>query len=172
MLPTSRNSTGLSVEKIHPGVKPELLVPMRVTMFWRAVSVAEPDQCWEWQGYRDDAGYGLFQWEGRMRPAHELALTFTTGEVRAPSFDTCHSCHNPPCCNPNHLRFDTRQGNVDDCVAAGRNYKPRKLTDEQVAAIRQRIENGARQQDLAKQYGVCEATITDIKLKRRAYSNR
>ena len=154
-----------TVKKIHPGVAAELVIPMRVTMFWRLVAVGNPDECWPWQGYRDEHGYGWFQYGGPMRPAHELALSFTTGEERLPGLETCHACHNPPCCNPNHLRFDTRQGNVDDAVAAGRHYRPslRKLTDEQITTIRQRLAGGARQQDLADQYGVGNPTISNIK---------
>lgn len=157
------------VEKVHPGVSAELVIPMRVTMFWRLVAVGNPDECWPWQGYQDGDGYGRFQYGGRMRPAHELALSFTTGEERLPDLETCHACHNPQCCNPNHLRFDTHQGNVDDTVAAGRHLKPsiRKLTDEQVELIRNRLAAGARQQDLADQYGVTNSTISMIKTGKR-----
>ncbi len=76
----------------------------RITEFWMNVSIADDEvECWPWTGYKED-GYGRFFWDGRMVGAHELALTFTTGEVRAPGLDTCHRCNNPICCNPHHLR--------------------------------------------------------------------
>jgi hypothetical protein len=138
------------------------VIAARVTEFWRNVQTGRPDECWPWTGYAEE-GYGLFFFEGRMRPAHELALTFTTGEVRLAELDTCHGCHNPPCCNPQHLRFDTRQSNVNDTVAAGRNHHPTpKITDDQVRLIRERRAAGAAQQDLAQQYGVSDAYISTI----------
>ena len=82
--------------------------------------------------------------------------------------DTCHSCNNPICCNPRHLRFDTRQGNVDDMMAAGRNVSPPvKLSEGDIQTIRERIAAGAKQQDLADQYGVSNSLISMIKTGKR-----
>ncbi|MDN5931328.1 MAG: hypothetical protein L0I24_09745 [Pseudonocardia sp.] len=119
-----------------------------------------PDECWPWTGYSED-GYGRFLLDGRMIGAHELAVSFTTGERRLPELETCHSCNNPPCCNPAHLRFDTRQGNVDDMVRSGRNHKfPRRLDDATVRLIRERRAAGACQDDLAARYGVSASYIS------------
>jgi hypothetical protein len=133
----------------------------RITEFWRNVAVGNDDgDCWPWLGYEED-GYGRFFWDGRMVGAHELALTFTTGERRAPGLDTCHSCNNPICCNPHHLRFDTRAGNVADMVAAGR-ARPGRLTDEQIVTIRLRYQHGATQIVLAHDYQVTNGLISQI----------
>lgn len=127
-----------------------------VTRFWRSVDSRNGnDKCWPWLGYKDGDGYGLFYYRGRMRPAHELALTFTTGEVRLRNLDTCHSCDNPPCVNPAHLRFDTRLSNVRDMVERGRAaINPQKLTAEMVRELRERHAAGAMQKTLASQYGI------------------
>lgn len=136
---------------------------VRVTEFWGNVMDGRSTECWPWLGYTDDDGYGQFYFDGRMRPAHELAVTFTTGETRAPQLDTCHSCNNPPCCNPTHLRFDTRASNAADAVRAGTlRGRTGKLNPEQVAVIRTRLAHGARQQDLADQFGVSNSLISMI----------
>jgi hypothetical protein len=141
----------------------ETQLAVRVTLFWVSVDQAGPDECWPWVGYSDADGYGQFFFEGRMRPAHELALTFTTGERRGTGLDTCHSCNNPPCCNPAHLRFDTRASNVADSISAGTHKAgPGKLTPDVVRIIRERRANGARQQDLADQYGVTNGMVSQI----------
>lgn len=133
----------------------------RITEFWMNVAISDDSSaCWPWTGYVED-GYGRFFWEGRMVGAHELALTFTTGEVRAPGLDTCHGCNNPICCNPTHLRFDTRAGNVADMVAAGRT-RPGRFSDEQISTIRTRYAHGARQQTLARDYRVTNGLISQI----------
>ena len=102
-----------------------------------------------------------------MRFAHELALTFATGEVRADWLETCHSCDNPPCCNPAHLRFDSRQGNVDDMVSRDRHARGErnghaKLTADDVAVMRARAANGATGKALSRDYGVSQGLVNGI----------
>lgn len=133
----------------------------KVTEFWSRVDQRESDGCWPWTGYRED-GYGRFFIGGRMRWAHELAVTFSTGETKGDGLDTCHSCDNPPCCNPAHLRFDTRLSNVRDMDSRGRRRVVSKLSPEMVRVIRERRESGARQKDLAAQYGVTDGLISQI----------
>lgn len=138
-------------------------VEMRVTEYWMSVDRRGPDDCWLWTAYINEDGYGEFFFGGKMVGAHELAVTFSTGETRLPELDTCHSCGNPPCCNPAHLRFDTRQRNVDDMVRMGRNYRPpRMLSDDDIVMIRRRRAAGANQQDLAELYGVSSSFISMI----------
>lgn len=142
-------------------------VVTRVTEFWANVNRGREWDCWPWTGYQED-GYGRFFWEGRMFGAHELALTFTTGERRTPGLDTCHSCNKPICCNPNHLRFDTRASNVADMVAAGtvRNGSTR-LDAARVELIRERYSRGASQHRLALDFEVSEPMISAIVRGRR-----
>ena len=103
-----------------------------------------------------------------MRGAHELAVTFTAGEVKDPGLDTCHSCDNPPCCNPRHLRFGTRLENVADRIKRGRvragsAHPFAKLTEAAAVEIRVRRANGAMQEgSLAADCGVSEAYISTI----------
>lgn len=142
---------------------PEYKIAVQVSRFWRLVNVVSPESCWLWKGDTDRDSYGVFLWGGKVRPAHELALSFTTGEKRHPDLETRHSCDTPPCCNPNHLQFGTRQENVNDMLERGRGATPgRKLTDDQVVTIRERRSMGARQKDLAEQFGVTDGQISMI----------
>jgi len=150
------------VTRVHAHAHTDLIDAVAVTRFWRNVSPAADDECWIWHGDLSKDGYGTFFYRDRMRPAHELALSFTTGEQRSDGLDTCHSCDNPPCCNPSHLRFDTRQSNVDDMIRRGRQARSGKLTDRDVVTIRERRNAGARQKDLAEQFGVTDGTISMI----------
>lgn len=102
-----------------------------------------------------------------MVGAHELALTFTTGETRMYGLDTCHSCDNPICCNPDHLRFDTRQSNVDDATGRSRHAHgdtngASKLTEDDVVLIKSRITAGATQKQMAEEFRVAPSTISMI----------
>ena len=91
-----------------------------VTRFWSLVEVRDGDMCWPWQGDRDTGGYGVFMYHGKKHGAHQLALSFATGEKRG-TLDTCHSCDNPSCCNPAHLKAGTQVENIADRSAKGRN---------------------------------------------------
>jgi hypothetical protein len=147
------------MEQVRPS---SAALAAKVTEFWQHVEKHSQDQCWPWEGYSED-GYGRYFFEGQMRGAHELALTFTTGERKAPDLDTCHSCNNPICCNPHHLRFDTRQSNVDDMVRAGRAASPSaRLNRGQVKTIRERYASGARQSTLADEYAVTISLVSQI----------
>lgn len=146
---------------------PSLAEAVTVTRFWSLVEAPDGDACWPWQGDTDRAGYGVFYYGGRVRRAHELALSFTTGEARGEGMDTCHSCDTPGCVNPVHLRFDTRAANVADMDARGRRVSASKITAEDVRTIRERRANGARQIDLAEDYGLTASQISMIVRGRR-----
>jgi len=144
------------------------IIATKVTEFWSNVEIKSPDECWPWNGYTED-GYGKFYFDGAMRGAHELAVTFTTGERRDPSLDTCHSCDNPPCCNPSHLRFDTRLSNVTEMHARGRGVvgsmsAATPLTESDVLQIRIRRAAGAQHKTLADDFGVSVPCISAIVL--------
>lgn len=68
-----------------------------------------------------------------------------------------HSCDNPKCVNPAHLRWGTRQENIDDMVSRGRHRQsvPRKLNDAQVAAIR----GGMNWRQACNEFGISRATF-------------
>ncbi len=135
---------------------------VRVSAFWLNVSRLGDDECWPWTGSMDNDGYGIFFFGGGLVGAHELAVTFTTGEVRLPELDTCHRCGNRICCNPGHLRFDTRLSNVADTIRMGRNHRAVRIADETVNLIRRRRQAGAAQEDLAVQYGLSSAYVSLI----------
>jgi hypothetical protein len=138
------------------------------TRFWLQVNRRTPTECWLWGGsIHDDSGYGYANWLGRRYQAHDLALMLATGTQRLPGQHTCHSCHNPPCCNPRHLRYDSPASNVADTVAAGRNVRGTKnpaarFTDEQVETIRQRRAAGASVRLLAAEYQTSAGAISRI----------
>ena len=78
-----------------------------------------PDGCWEWNGYRSSDGYGQFTLFGKAWRAHRASHVLFTGEIPDGYF-VLHSCDNPPCVNPAHLRAGTAKENAQDMVARGR----------------------------------------------------
>jgi hypothetical protein len=89
-----------------------------VSWFWSRLD-RSAGSCWTWPGARTKAGYGLLSWEKRKTYAHRLALVLSTGEAPE-GMHVLHSCDNPPCCNPAHLRWGTQRDNARDSVERGR----------------------------------------------------
>lgn len=85
--------------------------------FWRSVDKsASLDSCWPWTRYRMANGYGRH----RTGYTHRYALELTLGRPLAEGMEACHSCDNPPCCNPAHLFEGTRLDNERDKTVKGR----------------------------------------------------
>src|SRR3990167_6510962 len=69
------------------------------------------DDCWEWQGAQNGAGYGQ-AWDGsRNRAAHRVMYEQLVGPVPI-GFELDHLCRNKACCNPKHLEVVTHQENI------------------------------------------------------------
>jgi hypothetical protein len=144
--------------------------------FWSRVAVAGPDDCWEWQGFRNETGYGRISnsrrrdgWPRSIR-AHRMAYALHNGE-RPGEHHVLHSCDNPACCNPAHLRLGTPADNGKDKAERGRANPPRgsqhthaRLTEEQVREIRARFRPGkyGDSSRAAREFGVNKTTIAGI----------
>lgn len=122
--------------------------------------------CKEWSACRFKQGYGVVRVDGKNVKTHRISLENSLGRPLKEGMYALHSCNNPPCCNPDHLREGTNQENVDDKLRADR--QPRgetngkaKLTLEQVNEIRQNID-GLSQYQLADRYGVRRPCIAKI----------
>jgi hypothetical protein len=91
--------------------------------FWGRIAIAGPDECWEWQGARLlSGGYGVTSWGGKFTRAHRIALSLSDGIWDDPRH-VCHTCDNPPCCNPAHLWRGTDAENAIDRNLKGRTYR-------------------------------------------------
>ena len=81
-----------------------------------------PDACWPYLDFRDSNGYGSFKLDGAGKRAHRIAWAITSGPIPDGMF-VCHSCDNPPCCNPTHLWLGTSAENTRDRHQKGRDAK-------------------------------------------------
>lgn len=87
--------------------------------FWARVD--RSGACWPWMGARQSRGYGE-TWNGRVMLAHRVAFELTNGPI-PDDLHICHTCDNPPCCNPSHLFAGTRSDNMQDMLSKGRGIK-------------------------------------------------
>lgn len=136
--------------------------------FWSKVAKGAPNECWEWLGARrGHAGmqYGCIKAGPWSEGAHRVSYALAHGVSLDALDHVIHTCDNPGCVNPAHLRAGTRQDNVDDMVSKrrhpfGERAGRAKLTSEDVNAIRA---SAARGVDLANKYGVTPDQISRIR---------
>ena len=77
--------------------------------------------CWEWQGGHNGNGYGKFKLEGKTQLSHRVAYSHYFGVIPKNKVIK-HSCHNPSCCNPDHLKLGTQKENMIEKSQAGRHH--------------------------------------------------
>jgi len=139
--------------------------------FWAKVDIS--GDCWLWKAWRKPSGYGQFRFNGINMHAHRVAWMLTNGNIPE-GMCVLHRCDNPPCCNPDHLRLGTQQENIADRDSKGRHKALRgeeqgssKLNDDSIREIRTLYATGLlSQKDLADGFGVSQATVSSIVLRK------
>jgi len=145
--------------------------------YWNYIDKREDDKCWNWLGSIDSDGYGQFTIGHNTFKSHRVMYILVYGKIGKDRL-IIHSCDNPSCCNPKHLKEGTCKDNMIDKVNKGRDYSgvqnnqgelnPNcKLTMEDINKIRFMYRNGGiTQKQLAKKFNVEQAHISRIILKR------
>ena len=113
--------------------------------FWSKVLKSDDENgCWEWQAHTCN-GYGRFGLNGKMILAHRFAYEDINKKKIEEGMCILHSCDNPKCVNPAHLREGTYLDNITDMINKNRQAITRgerngncKLTELQVVEIREK----------------------------------
>lgn len=145
--------------------------------FWAMVDRRDPDECWEWRGYKDRLGYGRFKVAKVMVIATRYSLGLHMGRKMQADEMACHRCDNPTCVNPSHLYSGDKWSNMADMVARGRSQRcggqrvgsknpNAKLNESAVLVIRDMGES-VPLQEIAEQFGVSVGTISSVISKRK-----
>lgn len=80
------------------------------------------NDCWIWNGPRNNYGYGSFSLNSKAHIASRWIYEYLYGPVGSLVVD--HVCNNRPCVNPYHLRAITNRANIlrGDC-RGGKNIR-------------------------------------------------
>lgn len=120
------------------------MTPERINRFWNTIQQSGPDDCWPslLKPANGKAEYRRFRLGQKLYAAHRIAYILSHGPI-PDGLDILHSCDNPPCCNPAHLRPGTHAENMADMVRKGRRTVRRgeanhnaKMSDDAVALCR------------------------------------
>ncbi len=124
---------------------------------------------------------GGVNFKGRQIGVHVFMWEYQNKKQRPDDMYICHTCDNPPCCNPEHLWLGTPQDNSDDMMVKKRSAKHNcenngnsKITNAQAEEIYRlhwkyrylskisATRNVMSAKILALEYGVSEHCIANI----------
>lgn len=149
--------------------------------------VEKTEGCWLWRAATDSKGYGRFSVGPSHKPdgsrrnsmvaAHRASYEHANGPIpEGPGFHgycVLHRCDNPACVRPDHLFLGTNADNVRDMDSKGRRVNAQHRGEDHANArlreadvLRIYAEAMARtrpQHAIARDFGVCLATVNHIK---------
>jgi hypothetical protein len=134
--------------------------------FWKKVDKSGgEDACWPWTGAKTREGYGRFCInQTQVLLAHRVARGYLEP---TPGKKVHHTCGNPACCNPAHLRLCK----IKYPDRKGERAPSAHLTEKEVLEIRRAYEeDGVSFKELSTRYVVKERSIRDI-VKRRTWKH-
>lgn len=118
------------------------------------------NNCILWDKAKNKAGYGITWHNNKWEYAHRAIVNATTGDV------VRHTCDNPSCVNPIHLKIGTHKENSQDMVNKNRQVKGSqshlaKLDEETVRLIRYTKSHMSSRQCAAR-FGISKTNVLDI----------
>lgn len=154
-----------------------------VRRFWKhIVRPSDEDACWGWVGATFPFGYGCMHTKGTRMSAHRISYELHKGPIEG-DLHVLHSCNNPACSNPRHLRLGTAKDNMLDRKLAGRHglhlHPERaargersgncKVKDDDVRKIHALCRSGMTQLEVARMMGISQTQVSKVILgKKRA----
>jgi hypothetical protein len=125
----------------------------------------EGEECVLWPYAVNDAGYGLATVGGKQSLASRWMCGFAHGPAPFPRAEAAHSCGNPPCVNPNHLRWATSKENQADRIFHDRTNRGERSGKTSLTAADVDIIRSAPPdlKALADLFGVSKGCISKIR---------
>lgn len=155
------SSHGFPPSEMHADIRDRFIAKVRI--------VDDETSCWEWMSRGFPYGR-IYRPTGRRGAvalaAHRVAWEVANGQPVPAGLHVLHSCDNPICVRPDHLRPGTRADNMHDASVRGRARSARgedsprtKLTEADALGV---IAYGHATRALAKELGVNRSALQAI----------
>lgn len=136
----------------------------KTLVFIEELIAGSSDECIPWPFCRSQLGRGLMTVNGKMWIAHRYICREVHGEPPENAV-AAHECGNGHlgCVNPRHISWKSHKENFEDSVRHKTAYQgPRKLTEDQAIAIKNRFKSGEKCAALGREYGMTDNGIRRI----------
>lgn len=121
-----------------------------------------PATCVQWRGRLDKDGYGFVVADGERR-AHRVIFALFHGPIPT-RMQVLHSCDNPSCVNPRHLRLGTPKDNGLDKVIRKRAPSGAKHPNAKLSAAQAlHIKSGLNRHEAKKLYGIGKSAFYRVR---------
>lgn len=151
-----------------------------IARFWSKVAItANDNKCWNWLGSKRRRGYGRFSISHNKKEASYTSTRFSyfiNFKINPTEEQiVLHTCDNPECVNPKHLKLGTNKDNAVDMMQKGRGvkqfvngsaHKMSKLKEDDIPLIRKMIKEKISFDVIGEKFGVSKWTIMNIKIGR------
>lgn len=152
---------------------PRKRIPL-IERFFKFVGQKSYDECWNWTGVINPAGYGMLSIGVRAdndEPAHRVSWVLFNGKLIPDGLVIDHLCRNRKCCNPTHLRVCTFRENVmcgisPSALNAKKTHCKRGHSLED--ALLQKLKNGS----IGRSCRTCMRTVHHDRKKARYHAKR
>lgn len=134
-----------------------------------ALIKSDSNECILWPHTKTKGGYGECYVDGHHWLVHRYICVARHGAPPSASHEAAHSCHQPSCANPNHLRWATPKQNQADralngTLGRGEAHVGAKLTRSDVINIRRLVSQADRSpKDIGVQFGVSPTLVRRIR---------
>lgn len=120
------------------------------------------DGCWYWRGELADGRRAKINVSKGNRNTARVLWELLNGPVSPATLEVCHTCNNPPCINPAHLKLGTKAENRADYDKVRVPRKP-KLSENDAKRARLILETGLlTKREIARAFMVGEQTIAKV----------
>jgi len=138
----------------------------QIDLFWSKVEKRGENECWPWlAGKKVDKEYGGFYFRqiNNTIASHKIAFIIAHNfdfEDIPDSIIIRHSCNNPPCVNPLHLKMGTCKDNSQDMVNSGNSLKGSKnpkyihISKDTINEMRKKYSKKIGIRQISKEYNV------------------
>jgi len=140
-----------------------------INRIWNKIDKKSDNECWNWKCGLSGVGYGSCWFMGKRTNPTRVIWEFVNGKSIPEGLWVLHSCNNPKCCNPAHLRVGTPKDNTQDMIKSGNHLyydgssKRSKLNPKQTHELHKLYTTGNyTQKELGVMFGVHMTTVGSI----------
>ena len=130
--------------------------------YWSLVDRINNNGCWLWLGDKNVEGYGRMMVGSVYEATHRIAYLIRYKFIPKGT-SILHSCDNPSCVNPKHLRIGTHKDNMNDVYMRGRmGGNLYNISDKLILMVYELQDIGLTKKEIREKLGLTKSLVDNI----------